>query len=76
MALTTEQKAVLQRRLTEAEEAYHLLQMGRSARVFVDQNGERIEYTAANSTRLAAYILSLKKQLGTLCIPGPMGVML
>jgi hypothetical protein len=52
--------------LNEAEAAYHRLNLGLSARVVVDQNGERVEYTAANAPRLAQYILSLKAQLGLL----------
>ena len=62
--------------LNEAERAYHRLMLGLSPRVVVDQNGERIEYTAANAPRLAQYIASLKQQLGI--VPtgsrGPAGV--
>lgn len=46
--------------LVEAETAYHKLMTGTLARVFVDQNGERVEYTATNAARLSAYIQSLK----------------
>lgn len=62
-------------RLNEARKAYHDLMMGQSARVFVDQNGERVEYTAANAARLAAYIANLERLcgLGTL---GPMRVLM
>jgi len=49
--------------LADAKDAYHKLMIGKSARVFVDQNGERIEYTAANAYRLSAYIRSLQQQL-------------
>lgn len=66
--------ATLQARLTAAEEAYHELMVGASARVFVDQNGERIEYAPANAGRLAAYIQDLKRQLGLLSNNGPMKV--
>lgn len=55
--------AVLQQRLTEAEEALHLLQMGEKPRVFQDQNGERVEYTVASIPKLEAYIAKLKFQL-------------
>lgn len=55
--------ATLQERLNEAEAAYHDLQIGKSVRVFVDQNGERVEYSAANAARLAAYIADLKRQI-------------
>lgn len=63
MALTSEQRAVLQARLTEAQTAYHRLQIGTSARVVVDQNGERVEFTSANSSKLKAYIAELEAQL-------------
>jgi len=53
----------LQERLDDAKAAYHELLTGRSARVVVDQNGERVEYTPANAARLAAYIASLEGQL-------------
>lgn len=49
--------------------------VGELARVFVDQNGERVEYVAANAARLAAYIADLKRQLGTET-PGPLRVFL
>jgi hypothetical protein len=62
--LTTEQREVLTARLAEAEQAYHDYRMGNSARVFVDQNGERVEYAATNINGLRSYILELKGQLG------------
>lgn len=71
-ALTPEQKAVLQTRLAAAELAYHNLCIGGQARVIVDQNGERVEFTAANSSRLAAYIADLKRQLATCSTGGPL----
>jgi len=55
--LTTQQK------LDAAEAAYHDLMTGRSARVVVDQNGERVEFTAANASRLQAYINTLQAQI-------------
>jgi hypothetical protein len=55
--LTTAEK------LVEAERALHDLIIGQSARVVVDQNGERIEYTAANSHKLRTYIDELKREL-------------
>lgn len=55
--------ATLQERLTEAEQAQHDLLTGKSVRVYVDHNGERIEYTAANRAALAAYIADLKRQI-------------
>jgi len=74
MALTTEQRAVLQTRLTEAEGALHTLTMGGMARTFVDQNGERVEFTVANAGRLRAYIFELKMQLGLATGTGPLKV--
>lgn len=50
-------------RLVEAEDALHQLLTGTSARVVVDQNGERIEYTAANAGKLRAYIQELKQEI-------------
>jgi len=64
MTLTPEDRLVLQARLKEAEQAYHNLMSGLSARVVVDQNAERVEFTAANRTSLYAYIMQLKGQLG------------
>ena len=42
--------------LADAEAKYHLLLTGQAVRVIVDQNGERIEYTAASQARLLSYI--------------------
>lgn len=64
----------LQARLVEAEKAYHELAIGGGVRTLVDQSGERIEYQATNLTRLAAYIATLKTELGILPRPaGPLG---
>jgi hypothetical protein len=52
-----------EQRLKEAETAYHALLTGRSLRVFVDQNGERVEYTAAKRGDLYNYIQQLKTAL-------------
>ena len=42
MALTPEETALYTTRLTDAENAYHLSMTGQQAKVYVDQNGERI----------------------------------
>lgn len=63
----------LQERLEEAENAYHLLMTGQSVAEFRDQNGEVVRYTAASANRLAAYIQSLKIQLGQAPGSAPMG---
>jgi hypothetical protein len=62
-------------RLADAQTAYHDLQTGRSARVVVDQNGERVEYTPANAARLAAYIADLKRLVENSSL-GPLKVFL
>lgn len=47
-------------KLVEAEKAYHDLMVMGGIRVVVDQNGERVEYTALNAARLLAYIADLR----------------
>lgn len=73
ITLTTEQRTVYQTRLSAAEEAWHQLQLGQQARVYVDQNGERVEFSSSNSTRLRAYIMELRTALGLPTgVQGPM----
>lgn len=73
--LTPEQVVLYTARLTTAEEAYHELRLGRTARTFVDQNGERVEFSVANADRLRAYIMELKGLLGLPTgIVGPLNV--
>lgn len=61
--------------LLDAQEAYHALLTGSAVAEFVDQNGEKIRYTAAKRTDLLAYIEWLKGQLGLAVAPsGPMRV--
>lgn len=74
MALTAEERAVYETRLTEAENALHQIMMGQGARVYVDQNGERVEYFAANAGRLRQYIYELKVTLGKIEPSGPLNV--
>lgn len=52
-----------QEKLTDAEAAYHSLLTGTQPKVVVDQNGERVEYTTANSTKLYMYIQQLKREI-------------
>lgn len=59
--------AATQARLDEARKAYHALMTGTSARVVVDQNGERVEFTAINAAKLYAYIQLLD---GMCAVPG------
>jgi hypothetical protein len=64
----------LAEKLSEAESAYHNLQTGVMPRVVVDQNGQRVEFTAANKADLYRYILDLKAQLPDATLdhyPGP-----
>lgn len=72
--LTEDQRLVLIGRLADAETAYHTLLLGGTARVYVDQSGERVEFAPANASRLAAYIQSLKMQLGLIGVSRPAGV--
>lgn len=60
--------------LADAEMQYHVLATGRQAKVFVDQNGERVEYNTASLAKLSAYIQDLKRQLGLVTTSGPMNV--
>lgn len=67
---------LLNARLAQAEEAYHDLCTGQAIRVLVDQNGDRVEYTAATRQGLWAYILLLKSQLNNaepVSVSGPAG---
>ena len=47
-------------RLAEAEEAYHQLMTGRSVVSVRDQNGETVQYTAINASKLDDYIAQLR----------------
>jgi hypothetical protein len=70
--LTADERLVLQGQLDEAVAAYHQLTIGGQARVVVDQNGERVEFTAAKRSDLASYITSLRMKLaplGGMCNP-------
>lgn len=70
--LTPEQRAVLEANLKEARQAYHTLAIGGQARVIVDQNGERVEFTAAKKGDLYTYIMTLESQLAN--VPAAMRV--
>ena len=60
-----------QKMLAEAEAVYHQIQLGGGIRTLVDQNGERIEYQAANLSKLSGYIYQLKVELGLVPCTGP-----
>lgn len=57
----------LRTRLQKAQVAYDDLILGKSVRVLVDQNGERVEFTSANVGRLSAYISWLADQVARHC---------
>lgn len=62
--------------LDEARLAYHQLQMGTQASVIVDMNGERVEFTKANLSKLYGYMQVLANQLTPPSFPnncGPAG---
>lgn len=63
MAVDPAYLTLLKTRLAEAQQAYHDLMTGGSARVYVDQNAERVEYTAANKANLWAYINGLLAEI-------------
>jgi hypothetical protein len=52
--------------LAAAKLAYFNLITGKMPKVVWDQNGERIEYTAANADRLKALIAALEAQIAGL----------
>jgi hypothetical protein len=58
-------RVMYQKLLDEALKAYHALMTGGSVRVVVDQNSERVEYTAANKQNLWAYIVRLQNALNS-----------
>lgn len=62
--------------LDAARDAYKKLMLGLTAKVVVDQNGERVEFTAANKQGLYNYIVALDAYLNPLTLPdnGPFGV--
>ncbi len=55
--------ASVQQLLEAARTAYHNLMVGKSVREIVDQNGERVTFTAANADRLKSYIADLEAQI-------------
>ena len=70
--------ATIAEQLAEAKDAYHALMTGRSVRVYVDQNGERMEYTPATKSSLKAYIDDLQSQVdnpAAIINVGPMRLM-
>ena len=70
--LTAEEIAAYTARLAEAEAALHRLLIGGHARVVVDSNGERVEFTAGSAEKLRSYIAELKIALGRRTVSGPL----
>lgn len=62
--LTVEENARYAGWLRDAENAYNSLMLGKQSRVYVDQNGERVEFTMQKAGDLKAYILQLRTLLG------------
>ena len=56
--------ATTQQKLDQAKEAKHKLATGQLARVFMDQNGERVEFTTTNMGQLDRYIAELQAEIG------------
>lgn len=71
MSLDAAQAAIY---LADAWAKYHALVTGTSARVVVDQNGERVEYTAASAARLKQWIDELEAIVGVKKVTGPLKV--
>lgn len=67
--------ATLAQQLDEAKAARHKLVTGQLARVFMDQNGERVEFVATNVAQLDAHIRNLEGLVAptTYCPPRPIG---
>lgn len=62
LSLTCDQLAD---RLASALDALHALQTGRQVAEVVDQNGERVKFTAASFPRLTMYITQLQQAMAT-----------
>lgn len=64
MALTEEQRGMLEARLTEAEGALHQLTTGRQRVKVRTPDGDEVGFTPANALDLRVYIAELKLRLG------------
>lgn len=72
----------LKEMLTDALDSLHNLRTGKMARVIVDKNGERVEFTAATQSGLITYINQLRNAMvekgcdsskGSACAIAPIG---
>lgn len=49
--------------LKEAKDAYHQLMTGQAVNVYVDQGGERVEYSRTSAVALRMYIRELEAEI-------------
>lgn len=61
--MTDAERAALKARIDKALVAYDALITGTAVSKFVDQNGESVEYTKTDLTKLESYINGLNAQL-------------
>lgn len=77
MILSSATRHDIEDQLRQARSAYHALMTGTMPRVVVDQNGERVEFVAANRQALYSHIQKLEAQLGSYdsrcAVSGPAG---
>ena len=67
--------------LSQAEQAYHNLMCGSAVATVVDSDGSRVDYTKADTGKLAQYIAGLQRQIASASpavsrSAGPMGIYL
>lgn len=60
LVLTEAERTLYTARLTAARNARHDIVIGNGVKRFVDQNGEQVEYQAANLQKLEDYIAELE----------------
>lgn len=60
LVLSDAERLVYEARLKQARQARHDIAVGNGVKRFVDQNGESVEYQAANLQKLEDYIAELE----------------
>lgn len=55
--------AAIRLQLADARSAYHSLMTGTRVQLFLDQNGEKVQYTTATRADLYSYIQELQSKL-------------
>jgi hypothetical protein len=60
LVLTEAERGIYETRLKQARQARHDIVTGNGVKRFVDQNGETVEYQAANLQKLEDYIAELE----------------